>query len=138
MVLLMSTKQKWISILLLPTAAVLLSMVQFYNLPKPKPGHPIKQRHYNVRTQVLSSSRTSWASDNENNAANIPDSIHTTASVLADTFLQMSKDDSLQHFLDESANATSSTGGIFIQYWKEAAFYFLQRYLGWSRPDASG
>ena len=79
-----------------------------------------------------------WTSNNAKNKTRLPDSIHTTAQALAATFVLMIKDESLQRFLDESANATSSAGRMLIQFSKEAAFHSLQRYLGWSRPDASG
>ena len=124
--------------LLLPTALLLLLLSKLHRIPKPKPGHPIKSRHYNVNIEILSSSRTMWTSNNAKNKTRLPDSIHTTAQALAETFVLMIKDESLQRFLDESANATSSAGRMLIQFSKEAAFHSLQTYLGWSRPDASG
>ena len=111
----------------------LISIIKLYNsnIAKPKRGKPIGSKFYNVNTTLLKSSRN-WA------AGSIPDSIHITANKLGNIFTQMTMDDELRLFLDNSANITSSKYGQFVQYSKEFIFHSLQRYLGWSRADASG
>ena len=112
----------------------LISIIKLYNsdIAKPKRGKPISSKFYNINTTLLQSSRIkNWA------AGSIPDSFHNTANKLGNTFTQMTMDDELQLFLDNSANITSSRHGQFVQYSKEFIFHSLQRYLGWSRADAS-
>jgi len=131
MVILLSLKQKCILISVLWTLLCLISIIKLYNsdIAKPKRGKPISSKFYNVNTTLESSS------SRKNGAAG---SIHNTATKLGSTFTQMAMDDELQLFLDNSADITSSRYGQFVQYSKEFIFHSLQRYLGWSRADASG
>ena len=133
MVILLSLKQKCILISVLWIFICLISIIKLYNsdIAKPKRGKPIGSKFYNVNTTLLKSSRKNWM-------AGIPDSIHITANKLGNTFTQMTMDDELRLFLDNSANITSSRYGQFVQYSKIFLFHSLQRYLGWSRADASG
>ena len=135
MVILLSLKQKCILIAVLWSFIGLISIIKLYNsdIAKPRRGKPIGSKFYNVNTTLLQSSRKkNWA------AGSIPDSFHNTATKLGSTFTQMTMDDELQLFLDNSADITSSRYGQFVQYSKEFIFHSLQRYLGWSRADASG
>jgi len=134
MILLLSLKQKCVLISVLWAFLCLISIIKLYNsdIAKPKRGKPISSKFYNVNTTLLQlqSSRKNWA------AGSIP--ILITANKLGNTFTQMTIDDELQLFLDNSANITSSRYGQFVQYSREFMFHSLQRYLGWSRADASG
>ena len=130
MIILLSLKQKCVLISVLSTFLCLISIIKLYNsdIAKPKRGKPLGSKFfYNVNTTLLKSSRKNWGS-----------SIHITANKLGNTFTQMTMDDELQLFLDNSADITSSRYGQFVQYSKEFIFHSLQRYLGWSRADASG
>ncbi len=57
---------------------------------------------------------------------------------LAATFVPSARDAALDAFLDASAAATATRWGQAATLLKSKAFWALQRYLGWSRPDASG
>jgi len=136
MVILLSLKQKCALISVLWTFLCLISIIKLYNsdIAKPKRGKPIGSKFYNINTTLLQlqSSRKNWAT------GSISDSIHITANKLGNTFTQTMMDDEIRLFLDNSANITSSRYGQFVQYSKEFIFHSLQRYLGWSRADASG
>ena len=100
------------------------------NAPKPKPGSPISPEGYAADIALLRDSRERWASASE--------TVHEAADRLAATFVRSSMDSTLRRFLKGSAAATATRRGQIVAYLKQHLFFALQRYLGWSWPDASG
>ena len=102
------------------------------NAPRPSPGKAITPKAYGVKVDWLRESRTHWAHARE--------AVHVAAAALANgTFVRSAPDESLAAFVAESASQTATparrAAKRLLDY---QLFWSLQRYLGWSRPDASG
>ena len=89
----------------------------------PRAGQPITPQAFAVDTGAL---------------AGATEGVHEAAERLASTFAPSAMDDALTRFLDASAAATASRRGQLLALAKYRLFCFLQTFLGWSRPDASG
>ena len=89
----------------------------------PRAGQPIPPQAFAVDTGAL---------------AGATEGVHEAAERLASTFAPSAMDDALTRFLDASAAATASRRGQLLALAKYRLFCFLQTFLGWSRPDASG
>ena len=101
------------------------------NAPTPRKGGTITKHAYAVDLERLRTSREQkWVAG----AA-----VHAAADRLAaGTFVQSSSDGALARFLDDSVAASATWQGRVVMYAKRHLFWALQRYLGWSRTDASG
>lgn len=120
--------------LVLATAVGLLSVVAGLLLaraPTPQRGIPINEFAFKVDVAWLEN----WATTGEGRT-------HAAAAALAATFKRnrnaAGPDAALKHFLNASAAASASQRGRAVTLAKWNLFWALQRYLGWSRTDASG
>lgn len=102
------------------------------SIPRPSPGRPITNaRDYGANLAALRRSRARWPGV-------VHEGVHEAAARLADTFVESRVDDELRDFLRTSEATTATAIGRFVAVAKRFSFYALQRYLGWSWPDASG
>ena len=96
-------------------------------------GVAIGSSWYSVNLTELGASRELWGLDKTSG-----DSLHKVADQLAASFVLSSQDEGLSHFLSKSAEGADTTLGRIKRRLAHYLFWGVQRYLGWSRPDASG
>jgi SAM-dependent methyltransferase len=114
--------------LLTAALSITIAIVAFVfnnSIRQPRIGTSIGQKHYFVDAN-------SWSINTKE------ESLLNAAKNLSTTFSQSSKDEALSIFLEASAAATQTSIGRLKVYFKEQMFWSLQKYLGWSRTDASG
>lgn len=97
-------------------AGALFALV-FHAAPTPFPGVPVTGAAYSVDADRLR---------------------QTGQPALASAFVRSAPDAALRRFLAESAEASATWPRRVLMLAKTHLFFALQRYGGWSRPDASG
>ena len=120
---------------LLTIAVAIFAMLS--TIAVPKIGKPITLKNYRIEPKAweewynITTTTTSASISQEQR-------LSKCARELSVTFLQSTQDQWLNNFLNAAEEATKSNFGRIKMYFKQQAYWCLQRYMGWSQPDSSG
>lgn len=103
------------------------------SVPPPKAGARIGPWSYFVNLTELGAAKELWRLHKTDSG----DAVLEAADQLAASFVLSAQDEVLTRFLNESAEETLTGAGRVLAHIKHYSYWSLQRYLGWSRTDAS-
>ena len=120
---------------LLTISVAMFAMIS--TIAVPKIGKPITLKNY----RIFPKSWEEWykiTTTTTTTSISSEQRLSICARELSVTFLQSSQDQFLNNFLNAAEEATKSNFGRISMYFKQQAYWCLQRYMGWSQPDSSG